>query len=120
VDIDDPVGHRLVTAYAVKRPDGQWALMIVNKDQENSHSIRLAFHDASTNTDSLFAGPVDMITFGSAQYHWNPEPNGGTANPDGPPAKSQITAGPTTTYTLPKASVTVLRGQIASSKLHQP
>jgi hypothetical protein len=120
VDIDDPAGHKLVTAYAVKRPDGQWALMIVNKDQENSHSIRLAFHDASSNSNSLFAGPVDMITFGSAQYHWNPEPNGGTANPDGPPVKSQVTAGPATTYTLPKASVTVLRGQIASSKLHQP
>jgi hypothetical protein len=108
----------LVTAYAVQRPDGQWALMVVNKDQENGHSIRLAFHDANKKTDSLFSGPVDMITFGSAQYHWNPEPNGGTANPDGPAAKSQITAGPTTTYTLPKASVTVLRGQIAASKLH--
>ena len=118
-DVVDTIGHALVTAYAVRRPDGQWALMIINKDQENSLSIRLAFHDASSNSDSLFAGPVDMITFGSAQYHWNPEPKGGAANPDGPPAKSQITAGPTTTFTLPKASVTVLRGQIAGSKLNQ-
>jgi hypothetical protein len=61
-----------------------------------------------------------MITFGSAQYHWNPEKSGGTANPDGPPAESQITAGPTTTYMLPKASVTVLRGQIAGSSVVQP
>jgi hypothetical protein len=119
-NVEDSAGHRLVTAYAAQRPDGQWALMIVNKDQENSHSIRLAFHDASSNTDSLFAGPVDMITFGSAQYHWNPEPNGGTANPDGPAAKSRIIADPATTYTLPKASVTVLRGQIAKSNTPQP
>ncbi len=118
-DIEDPAGHKLVTAYAVQRPDGQWALMIVNKDQENDHTIRLAFHDASTKTDSLFAGPVDMITFGSGQYHWNPEPNGGKADPDGPAAKSQIAAGPTTTYTLPKASVTVLRGQIIRGKVQQ-
>jgi hypothetical protein len=119
-NVEDAAGHKLVTAYAVERPDGRWALMIINKDQENSHSIGLAFHDASTNTNSLFAGPVDAITFGSAQYHWNPEPNGGTANPDGPAAKSLVTATPTTTFTLPKASVTVLRGQIAKSDTVQP
>ena len=28
-DVDDGAGHALVTAYAVKRPDGQWSLMIV-------------------------------------------------------------------------------------------
>jgi hypothetical protein len=117
-DMIDPAGHNLVTAYAVQRPDGKWALMIINKDQENEHSIRLSFHDESTKTDSLFAGPVDMITFGSAQYRWNPEPDGGRANPDGPAARSQIMAGPATTYTLPKASVTVLRGEIAGSKVH--
>jgi hypothetical protein len=111
-DMIDPAGHNLVTAYAVQRPDGKWALMIINKDQENEHSIRLSFHDESTKTDRLFAGPVDMITFGSAQYRWNPEPDGGRANPDGPAARSQIMAGPATTYTLPKASVTVLRGEI--------
>jgi hypothetical protein len=116
-DVVDSAGHALVTAYAVQRPDGKWALMIINKDQENDHAIRLVFHDAATNTDSLFVGPVDMTTFGSAQYHWNPEPNGGSANPDGPSAKSQIAAGPATNYTLPKASVTVLRGEITSGKL---
>jgi hypothetical protein len=116
-DISDPAGHSLVTAYVVRRPDGQWALMVVNKDQENAHSVRIAFHDASTKTDSAFAGPVDMITFGSEQYQWIAEPNGGSANPDGPPAKSQITATPATSFNLPKASVTVLRGHIANSQV---
>ena len=114
-DILDPAGHNLVTAYAVFRPDGQWSLMIVNKDQETPHSVRLAFHDATANADSQFAGPVDRITFGSEQYHWIAAPDGGSANPDGPAIRSQIAAGPTTTYTLPKASVTVLRGRIAKA-----
>jgi len=116
-DIVDPAGHNLVTAYALLRPDGQWALMVVNKDQENPHSVQLAFHDATASTDSQFAGPVDMITFGSDQYRWIATPDGGSASPDGPAARSQITAAPTTTYTLPKASVTVLRGHILTSKV---
>ena len=37
-DIQDPAGHVLVTAYAVLRPDGEWSLMLVNKDQENPHA----------------------------------------------------------------------------------
>jgi hypothetical protein len=114
-DVVDPVGHVLVTSYALLRPDGQWALMLINKDQENEHQVRLLFHDASTNADSSFAGQVSTVTFGSEQYHWNPAPPpiGGSADPDGPAVKSQMTVDPDKAYTLPKASVTVLRGQIA-------
>jgi hypothetical protein len=61
-----------------------------------------------------------VITFGSEQYHWNPEPNGGSADPDGPAAKSQQNANVETTFTLPKASVTVLRGKISRTAGAQP
>jgi len=115
-DVADSSGHELVTAYTVRRPDGQWALMVVNKDQENSHAVRLTFHDSAANRDSTFAGAVDRITFGSEQYKWNAVVNAGSANPDGPPARSQLTADASTTYTLPKASVTVLRGHLANEK----
>jgi len=115
-DIADSAGHAMVTAYAVRRPDGQWALMVVNKDQENPHTVRLTFHDGTANRDSRFAGAVDRITFGSEQYRWNAEVNAGSANPDGPAARSQLTADASTIYTLPTASVTVLRGYIESEK----
>ena len=77
VDIDDPAGHSLVTAYAVQRPDGQWSLMLVNKDQENAYPVRIAFNDSASKADSSFTGPVDVVTFGSEQYHWNPASTGG-------------------------------------------
>jgi len=115
-DVVDSSGHALVTAYTVRRPDGQWALMVVNKDQENSHAVRLTFHDSAANRDSTFTGAVDRITFGSEQYKWNAVVNAGSANPDGPPARSQLTTDASTTYTLPKASVTVLRGHLANEK----
>jgi hypothetical protein len=40
---------------------------------------------------------------------------GGHAAPDGPPSKSRVQAdGPDTLYSLPKASIIVLRGKIAT------
>lgn len=111
-DIEDSAGHKLVTAYAVKRPDKEWALLIVNRDQENPHTVKINFHDAETRRDTSFAGPVDSFTFGSAQYRWDPLRK--IADPDGPVLKTQITAGHDSTFTLPAASLVVLRGSVPS------
>ena len=99
-DIRDSAGHVLVTVYAALRPDGQWSLMIINKDQENPHPIRIVFHNSENNTDSFFAGPVSAIAFSSEQYQWHPAGDGGIANPDGPPARKTIAASSDTAFTL--------------------
>jgi hypothetical protein len=111
-DIRDGAGHVLVTAYAVLRPDGQWSLMVVNKDQENSQRVDIVFHDAKEGKTSFFTGPVNIVTFGSEQYQWHSNVGGGTAEPDGPAARSAFTADATVVYSLPKASVTVIRGKV--------
>jgi hypothetical protein len=118
-DIRDGAGHVLVTTYAVLRPDGQWSLLIVNKDQENLYTVNIAFDDTQKKTAATFAGPVSVTTFGKAQYAWHPDRNGGTADPDGPAAKSTVNAEAATQFTLPAASVTVLRGTIAATKPQQ-
>ncbi len=110
-DIKDSYGHVLVTAYAVLRPDGQWSLMLINKDYDNAHAVSIQFHDADARKDRAFAGPVARITFGKEQYTWHPALRDGYADPDGPPAKSTIPAG-TDHFTLPAASMTVLRGRL--------
>ncbi len=112
-DVVDPAGHALVTAYALRRPDGQWAVMLVNKDQENPHAVRIVFDDGGTGGERTLAGPVAFVSFGSEQYRWHPEPKGGRADPDGPAVRSTLTADAQTTYTLPRASVTVVRGRLA-------
>jgi hypothetical protein len=113
-DVRDAAGHVLVTAYALLRPDGQWSLLIVNKDQDNPHPVRISFGDADKKTDGYFAGPVSVTTFGSAQYQWHPKALNASADPDGPPLQTSIAAGGDTIFTLPQASITVLRGAIAS------
>jgi hypothetical protein len=114
-DIQDAAGHVLVTVYAVLRPDGQWSLMVVNKDQENPHSLHIAFEDPTAKKETYFAGPVSRVTFGSEQYQWHSNIKGGTADPDGPAARSTIDGDAKTTYTVPKASITVFRGKLASN-----
>jgi hypothetical protein len=118
-DVMDGAGQNLVTAYAALRPDGQWSLMVVNKDQENAHEVKVAFDGAKTAAKSAngsavgFAGSVDVVTFGAAQYQWHASPTGGHADPDGPAARSTVNASATTKFTLPAASVTVLRGKVS-------
>jgi hypothetical protein len=111
-DVKDAEGNGLVTAYAVLRPDGQWSLMMINKDYDNPHPVRVAFHDSESNTDRAFTGPVTQITFGKAQYQWHPNRKKGYADPDGPPVTSTVVGTTDTVYTLPAASMTVLRGKV--------
>jgi len=112
-DIKDSAGHVLVTAYPVVRPDGQWSLLIINKDHDNPHPIRIVFRDTDAEAESTFSGSVAMITFGKTQYQWHPNRKQGYADPDGPAAASTLQVPADGTYTLPPASVTVLRGKIA-------
>jgi hypothetical protein len=112
-DLVDAAGHSLVTAYALERPDGSWSLMLVNRDQENAHSVHIEFGDGSAGEKRFFNGPVSVTTFGSAQYQWHPTNQGGFPDPDGPAVKATITANADSVYELPKASMTVLRGAIA-------
>jgi hypothetical protein len=132
-DVQDGAGHDLVTAYAVKRPDGKWAVMAVNRDQQNAHRIRIAFDgpaDGPADKENWFFGPAEVLTFGSAQYQWHPaqtrfmahaENSGertivastrGAADPDGPIVRTKLTADKNTMYDLPAASVVVIRGNL--------
>ena len=115
-DVKDSQGHVLVTAYALHRPDDQWALLVVNRDHDHPHQVRIVFRDDSAGQSSAFAGPLTMITFGKAQYQWHPARRKGYADPDGPPVKSQLTGKAKTLYTLPAASITVLRGNLSNKK----
>jgi hypothetical protein len=111
-DVSDAAGNLLVTAYAIERPDGQWSVMLVNRDQFNDHAVKIAFAGPAASHDRHFSGKVDRITFGSNEYQWHQEGTGGHPDPDGPPSRSVVDGGSDGLYQLPKASITVLRGRI--------
>ena len=112
-DIKDAEGNLMVTSYAVHRPDGNWSLMLVNRDEIHPHTVRVQFEDSKSNQTELFSGPVSFVTFGSEQYVWIDDGPDSHADPDHPPVATTVVAGSHTTFILPKASITVLRGKVA-------
>jgi len=131
-DVEDGAGHNLVTAYALKRPDGQWSLLVVNRDQQNAHRVGISFRNQSSGSEVSFAGPVEMSIFGKDQYQWRPAVTEflahaersaawsvvtnvpGKADPDGPIVHKTQNASANTRYDLPAASIVVIRGKVSS------
>jgi hypothetical protein len=105
--------------------------MIVNRDQSNPHSVQIVF-DGQGNAESHFTGTVHVARFGRDQYEWHPRTKDftahlplkddtpaaifapGKADPDGPITESEQNAAPDTKFDLPAASITVIRGKIAT------
>ena len=111
-DIKDADGNLLVTTYAVHRPDGNWSLMLVNRDENSPHSIRVVFENAKEKRPASFSGNVSWISFGSEQYVWQSDGPNSHPDPNRPPVATTIDATAQAVFTLPKASLTVLRGRV--------
>jgi hypothetical protein len=111
-DVRDDAGNDLVTAYAVKRPDGEWSVMLVNKDPSNAHAVGIEFDNAAEKQTGHLSGPVTLVTFGAEQYVWHPAGPKSHADPDGPQLRTTMSAKREQVFTLPKASVTVIRGKV--------
>ena len=77
------------------------------------HTVRIVFHDDKAHADRTFLGSVETVTFGRAQYEWHPDAKGGTAAPDGPALRGAVNAKADTSFNLPAASMTVLRGSLS-------
>jgi hypothetical protein len=74
--------------------------------------VKIEFDDASGLPPRRFAGTVVSVTFGAEQYVWHPQGAKSHADPDGPPATNSMNVKSGAGFTLPKASVTVLRGKL--------
>ena len=106
-----PTGQQLVTAYAVHRPDGTWALMVINKSKSATYKFPV-----SISGGNGFSGSVKSNSWGPTQYVWTQSGNNGKASPDNGPALTTISgAGNSTDYTFLPYSITVLQGSVTGS-----
>ena len=102
-----------VTAYAVRRPDKQWALLAINKDPKRAVQLNVEFTLPSAKQPLSFVGDVDVIRFSRQQYAWHDEGPKGHPSRSFPPAHSTQEA--SSFYHLPPYSLTILRGKLPDS-----
>ena len=99
-------GEPLVTAYTVQRPDGRWAVMLLNKDPARAHRVRVALSPES--------GPAkpfprsESWQYGPAQYRWLAAGAHGHPVRNKPPVHAK-NLNPAKPIDLPPYSMTVLR-----------
>jgi hypothetical protein len=99
-----------VTAYAVRRPDKQWAVLAINKDPKRTAQLNVEFNLSRAKQPVPFAGRVDVIQFSRAQYAWHADGPNGYPIRNLPPA--HFTQEASSSYELPPYSITVLRGKV--------
>jgi hypothetical protein len=107
-DLKNTQGEQIVTAYALHRPDGLWSLMLVNKDPDQAHEVKILFQKGSST--GPFIGPIQVVQFSSDQYQLSSDREKPFPLRSDPPARFMAT--PTAAISLPSYSLTVIRGSV--------
>jgi hypothetical protein len=101
----------VVTVYAVRRPDKQWALLAINKNPIHSARLSVQFKTHHAQKPLSFIGQIELIQFSRQQYAWHDD------GPNGHPIRSlppgHFTREVSSSYELPPYSLTVLRGKLS-------
>src|SRR4029453_8086827 len=105
------VARPTVTAYAVRRPDKQWALLAINKNPKRAVQLNVEFNLPGAKQPLSLVGQVQVIHFSRQQYAWRDDGPNGHPIRSLPPA--QFTREASASYQLPPYSLTVLRGRLA-------
>lgn len=87
-----------LATYTVKRPDGTLALLVLNKDENHFHHIRLRCDDRKIRTGTL-------VQFGREQYAWHASGESGHPDRSLPPKRSTFAE----TIDLPPYSASVVQ-----------
>ena len=108
----NPKSLTAVTAYAVRRPDKQWALLAINKNPKRTAQLNVEFDLPGAKQPASFIGKVELIQFSRQQYAWHAD------GPNGHPIRSlpltHFTHDGSSSFELPPYSLTVLRGNVAN------
>lgn len=103
-------GRGLLHAYALRRPDGQLALLLLNLSPVRAYSLRIRLAGARLR----LRGPLQRWTLSSADYAWRAAEGAGGPSLDQPPVHSTLRglrAGARPVVLAPY-SVTVLRSAL--------
>lgn len=111
VELDAPDGCLPVSAYAIHRPDGRWAVLLVNKDPMRERTVKLRFAGPEKGTITLLKAPCDLYQFSKAQYRWRADGPKGRPVFSHPPTHIKRHSKAPASFRLPPLSLTVVRGR---------
>ena len=107
-DLENSQGEQVVTAYALHRPDGLWSVMLINKDPNQAHEVKIVFRN--TSATKTFAGPMEVLQFSPQQYQLSSDRENPVPLKSDPPAR--FTVEQAAPLNLPAYSLTVIRGKL--------
>ena len=102
--------QRELTAYAIRRPDNQWAVLLINKNPKRSARVEIKFEVPEARGWVTFTGKIDRFLFSHRQYQWHDDGKDGRPSRSLPPAHFSEKSVPW--YKLPPYSISLLRGSI--------
>ena len=110
--------EELVTTYAVKRPDGLWAIMLINKDPTRTFEARPLFKTPMARRSSYFKGAVDVYQYSRAQYVLGGPPREPypVKNDDPEHRLVEVREDQPLKISLPPSSLTIIRGEVPNLK----
>ncbi|HKC62010.1 MAG TPA: hypothetical protein VKB86_00125, partial [Pyrinomonadaceae bacterium] len=108
-DVHDSEGNALVTAYALRRSDARWSLMIINKDPQRAFDINLKIVNTESGESSSLKLPADFYQFSKDQYIWKADRANSHPTRSLPPVHKILHSESDAKIHLPPYSLTVVR-----------
>jgi len=107
-------GSRLttVTAYAVRRPDGLWSVLFINKDSNRTYRAEVRFRPTDRKLIQTTEAPLELFQYSSAQYMLNSDRSNPVPTKNDPPVSTILNRENADSIELPPYSLTVLRGRL--------
>ena len=99
-----------LSAYAIQRPDGWWAVLLVNQDSRREWAVTTRFVGPGPSTTAYLQGPAHLYQFSTAQYRWQAKGEQGRPLRSYPPRHTALPERGPVTVRLPPWSLTVIRG----------
>ena len=100
-------GQPMVTAFAVRRPDGTWGLLVINKDPLRQYRLSFDFDFGGSGERTKASGDIDLYRYSREQYEWKADGPDGRAVVNAPPRYDRLRAGEP--IFVPPYSISVVR-----------
>src|SRR5215470_11164059 len=101
---------KTLTAYAVRRPDGLWSVLLINKDPDQTYEVRIGFE----NNELVYSTPLELFQYSSAQYMLNTDASNPVPIKNDPPSSTIMNRSNEDRIELPPYSLTVVRFGVRS------